>query len=93
MFSILHTLAVFVADIVKSRSRLEAEDLLLRHQLNFALRKAPAVCDCAAVIEQYWFGWFGSGMIDPLDAFLSPGFRRWVTATGRSLGDCHRKMA
>jgi len=42
MFSILHTLAAFVADLVKSRSRLEAENLLLRHQLNVALRKAPA---------------------------------------------------
>ncbi len=42
MFSILHTLAAFVADLVKSRSRLEAENLLLRHQLNVALRKALA---------------------------------------------------
>jgi len=42
MFSILHTLAAFVADLVKSRSRLEAENLLLRHQLNVAVRKAPA---------------------------------------------------
>src|SRR3974377_2183274 len=42
MFSILHTLAAFVADLVKSRSRLEAENLLLRHQLNIAVRKAPA---------------------------------------------------
>ena len=42
MFSILHTLAGFVADLVKSRSRLEAENVLLRHQLNVALRKAPA---------------------------------------------------
>jgi hypothetical protein len=40
MFSILHTLAAFVADLVKSRNRLEAE--LLRHQLNVALRNAPA---------------------------------------------------
>ncbi len=42
MFSILHMLAVFLADLVKSRSRLEAENVLLRHQLNVALRKAPA---------------------------------------------------
>jgi hypothetical protein len=42
MFSMLHTLAAFVADLVKSRSRLEAENVLLRHQLNVALRKAPA---------------------------------------------------
>jgi hypothetical protein len=42
MFSILHTLATFIANLVKSRSRLEAENLLLRHQLNVALRKAPS---------------------------------------------------
>jgi hypothetical protein len=42
MFSILHALAPFIADLAKSCSRLEAENLLLRHQLNVALRKAPA---------------------------------------------------
>ena len=30
-----------VADLFKSRSRLEAENLLLRHQLTIALRQAP----------------------------------------------------
>jgi len=32
---------MFGADIFKSRRRLEAENLLLRHQLNIALRRAP----------------------------------------------------
>jgi hypothetical protein len=32
---------VFVADLFKSRCRLEAENLLLRHQLTIALRRAP----------------------------------------------------
>ena len=41
MFPILHTLAIFVTDLFKSRGRLEAENLLLRHQLNVALRRAP----------------------------------------------------
>jgi len=41
MFAILHALGVFVADLFKSRSRLEAENLFLRHQLNIALRQAP----------------------------------------------------
>jgi len=36
MFAILHALGMFVADLVKSRSRLEAENLLLRHQLTIA---------------------------------------------------------
>ena len=41
MFAILHALGMFVADLFKSRSRLEAENLLLRHQLTIALRQAP----------------------------------------------------
>src|SRR6476660_4605497 len=41
MFAILHALGMFVADLFKSRSQLEAENLLLRHQLTIALRQAP----------------------------------------------------
>ena len=39
---ILHALEMFVADMFKSRYRLEAENLFLRHQLTIALRRAPA---------------------------------------------------
>jgi transposase InsO family protein len=41
MFALLHALGMFVADLFKSRSRLEAENLFLRHQLNVAMRRAP----------------------------------------------------
>jgi putative transposase len=41
MFAILHDLGMFLGDLFKSRSRLEAEILLLRHQLNLALRHVP----------------------------------------------------
>jgi hypothetical protein len=41
MLSILHMLGMFTADLFKSRFRLEAENLFLRHQLNIALRSAP----------------------------------------------------
>jgi hypothetical protein len=41
MVAILHALRMFVADLFKSRCRLEAENLLLRHQLTIALRRAP----------------------------------------------------
>jgi transposase InsO family protein len=41
MFVILHTLGMLAVDLFKSRSRLEAENLFLRHQLNIALRRAP----------------------------------------------------
>jgi hypothetical protein len=42
MLAILHSLVMFVADLFKSRRRLEAENLFLRHQLNIALRRAPS---------------------------------------------------
>ncbi len=41
MFPILHALAIFVSDLFKSRSRLEVENLFLRHKLNVALRQTP----------------------------------------------------
>jgi hypothetical protein len=42
MLAILYALGIFVADPFKSHSRLEAENLFLRHQLNLALRKGPS---------------------------------------------------
>jgi hypothetical protein len=41
MLAILHSLVMFGADLFKSRRRLEAENLFLRHQLNIALRRVP----------------------------------------------------
>jgi hypothetical protein len=41
MFEILQALGMVVVDMFKSRSRLEAENLCLRHQLAIALRRAP----------------------------------------------------
>jgi hypothetical protein len=39
MLAILYAIGMFVADLFKSRSRLEAENLFLRHQLTLALRQ------------------------------------------------------
>jgi hypothetical protein len=41
MFALLRSLAIFVMDFFKSARRLEAESLLLRHQLSIALQCAP----------------------------------------------------
>src|SRR6266566_826731 len=41
MLAILHALGMFIVDLFKSRRRLEAENLFLRHQLSIALRHAP----------------------------------------------------
>ena len=37
----LHLLLIFFGNVFKSRHRLEAENLFLRHQLNIALLRAP----------------------------------------------------
>jgi hypothetical protein len=42
MVAILHSLGMFIVDLFKSRCRLEAENLFLRHQLSIALRRTPA---------------------------------------------------
>ena len=41
MLAILQMFGMLVAAVFKSRTRLEAENLFLRHQLNIALRRAP----------------------------------------------------
>src|SRR5262249_49684544 len=42
MFALLHSLAMFGVDLFKPQSRLEVENLFLRHQLSIALRRAPS---------------------------------------------------
>jgi hypothetical protein len=41
MLPVLHSLGMFIVDLFKSRRRLEAENLFLRHQLSIALRRGP----------------------------------------------------
>jgi hypothetical protein len=41
MFAIIYLLGRFIADLFKSRRRLEVENLFLRHQLNIILRRPP----------------------------------------------------
>ena len=41
MLASLHLLGTFVANVFKSRHRLEVENVFLRHQLNIALRRGP----------------------------------------------------
>ncbi len=41
MLAIVYLLGTYVANLFKSRRRLEAENLFLHHQLNIVLRRAP----------------------------------------------------
>lgn len=68
MLAILHTLGMFIADLFKSRCRLEAENPFLRHQLNIALQRAPRRLRLCGVdrelliwMTRSWPGLFGVG--------------------------------
>jgi hypothetical protein len=63
MLALLHTIALVIANLFKSRRRLEAENVLLRLQLNIALRRAPARLRLRGSIARCWWGWSGSGLI------------------------------
>src|SRR3981189_2112864 len=41
MFTIVYLFGTYVANLFKSRRRLEVENLFLRHQLNIVLRRSP----------------------------------------------------
>ena len=41
MLAVLYSLGMFIVDLFKSRCRLEAENLFLRHQLSITLRRVP----------------------------------------------------
>jgi hypothetical protein len=59
MIAILHLLVTLIANLFKSRHRLEIENLFLRHQLNVVLRRAPhrlrlRRCDRALLVLMTW---------------------------------------
>jgi hypothetical protein len=54
MLAIVHLLGTYVANLFKSRRRLEVENLFLRHQLNIALRRRLHVFGCGVVIARCW---------------------------------------
>jgi hypothetical protein len=51
MFKVLLATAISIANLFKSRRRLAAENILLRHQLNVAMRRAPISPYCNARFE------------------------------------------
>jgi transposase InsO family protein len=73
---------MFVADLFKSRSRLEAENLLLRHQLTIALRQAPPRLrlrggDRALLI---WMTRFWPSLLDAVQVVQPETVLRWHRA-------------
>src|SRR5215475_8568226 len=90
MLAVLHSLGMFLIDLFKSRRRLEAENLLLRHQLSIALRRSPSRlqfsgCDRALLVwmTRLWPGLLGVTRVVEPETILRwhrAGFRafwRW----------------
>jgi hypothetical protein len=61
MLAILYALGMFIADLFKSRTRLEAENVFLRYQLNLALRQKPSGIRLRGSDRHCWFGWSDCG--------------------------------
>ena len=61
MLAILHLLVMFVADIFKSRRRLEAENLFLRHQRRAPPRLRLHGSDRALLV---WMTWIWPTLLD-----------------------------
>ena len=82
MVAIFRLLAVFVADLFKSRRRLEAEILCLRHQLNIALRQRPARLllrgsDRALLV---WMTWLWPSLLGTIQVVEPATIQRWHRA-------------
>jgi hypothetical protein len=86
MFAIIYLLGTFIADLLKSRRRLEVENLFLRHQLNIVLRRSPQRLRLRGS-DRALFGMDDSGLAEP--AWFGPsrstGHHRAV-ASGRVSG-------
>src|SRR5665213_2370001 len=89
MTNLLKLLVCFLASLVRSRARLEAEILVLRHQLN-VLRRAAPMRPRLTSIDRLIFVWFYRlfpSIADALPSFsrirscdgtvLASGFTRW----------------
>ena len=83
----IHALGMFGADLFKSRSRLEAENLFLRHQLTLALRrKRPRIrlrgSDRALLV---WMVRLWPSLLDAVHVVQPETILRWHRAGVRAL--------
>ncbi len=78
----LHALATFIADLFKPCSRLEVENLFLRHQLNVALRQAPGRVrlGCFDRILLVWMVRLWPNLLDAVQVVRPETVPRWHRA-------------
>jgi hypothetical protein len=87
MFAILYALGMFVADLFKSQSRPEAENLFLRHQLNVAMRRAPPRLQLRGSDRAFlvWMIRLWPSLIDTVQVVQPETVLRWHRAGFRAL--------
>ena len=86
MLAILYALGMFLADLFKSRSRLEAENLFFRHQLNLALpaeasSHSTADSDRALLV---WMARLWPSLLDTIQVVQPETILRWHRAGFRT---------
>lgn len=86
MRAILCLLGTFIANLLRSWRRLEAENPFLRHQLNIALRHAPRRprlrgCDRALLV---WMTWLWPNLLDLARIVQPETILRWHQARFRA---------
>jgi hypothetical protein len=86
MFEVLHTVAVAVANLFNSRRRLEAENILLRHQLNVAFRQAPARLRMRGIGRAIlaWTFWVWRNLLGTIQLVKPETVLRWHRAGFRA---------
>src|SRR5262245_4555725 len=102
MLTALNLLGTFVIDLLKSRRRLEVENLFLRHQLNIALRRAPHRLrlrggDRALLA---WMTWLWPSLLglsrvvqpDTILRWHRPGFWHWKSRGGQGRPRVSREL-
>jgi hypothetical protein len=82
MLEIPHLLGSLLGDLFRPRSRLEAEYLFLRHQLNIALRRAPPLLrlrgsDRALMV---WLVWLWPSLLGAAQVVQPDTILRWHRA-------------
>jgi len=86
MFAVLRATAILTASLFKSRRRLEAENLWLRHQLNVALRRAPARLRLGGMDRAIlaWMVRLWPDLLDTVQVVKSETVLRWHRAGFRA---------
>ena len=95
MIDFLRLLACALTGLFRSRARLEAEILVLRHQLNVLSREAPKrvafnSIDCSVLAGLYRLV---PGVLDALKILKSETVIRWHRAGFRTIGAGNREHA